>query len=173
MADVRAVHPSHPSGRIVHASLLVSAVALLALVPACSSSSNPTAVAPTTVTSATSTTATVPTSATVPDQAAAQIAACTATAKVVDVALAAYQAEKGTYPSPVPWSAATYATNYAALTTSSGGGPFMSRAPATTAFVIQFDSIGHVWVSPPGFYGPYDRGQDIDASPDACDAAVG
>jgi hypothetical protein len=109
----------------------------------------------------------------VPDQSAAQIAACTATAKVVDVALAAYQAEKGSDPSPAPWSAATYAMNYAALTASGGGGPFMSQTPPTTAFVIEFDSAGHVWVSPPGSYGAYDKGQDIDASPDACDAAVG
>jgi hypothetical protein len=39
--------------------------------------------------------------------------------------------------------------------------------------VIAFDTEGHVWVSPPGAYGPYNAGQDIDSNPDVCDAAVG
>jgi hypothetical protein len=109
----------------------------------------------------------------VPDQNPAQIAACSATAKVVETALAAYQAEKGAYPSPAPWTAATYAANYRALTASGGGGPFMAQTPPTTAYVIAFDAAGHVWVAPPGAYGQYNAGQDIDADPAVCDAAVG
>lgn len=109
-----------------------------------------------------------------PDQSPAQIAACTANAKVVEVGLQAYMAIKGAYPSPPsPWSAATYAANYEPLTAASEGGPFIPKAPPTTSYVIEYDSAGHVWVAPPGAYGPYDRGQDIDAVPAICDAAVG
>jgi hypothetical protein len=151
--------------------LLVGSVALLALFPACSSSSAPDAVA--TTTTASSVTATSSPPVTVPDQNPTQIAACSATAKVVQTALAAYQAEKGSYPTPAPWSAATYASNYEMLTTSGGSGPFIAEAPPTSSYIIAFDAAGHVWVAPPGAYGPYSAGQDIDTHPDICDAAVG
>ena len=59
------------------------------------------------------------------------------------------------------------------LTSASGGGPFIPKTPPTTSYVIEYDSAGHVWVAPPGSYGPYDTGQDFDAVPDICDAAVG
>lgn len=147
--------------------LLVCAVGLLAIVPACSSPSTPAATATSTTTSTTS-------SVTVPNQNPAEIAACTADAKVVEVALDAYMAVKGAYPSPPsPWSAATYVANYQPLTSAGDGGPFMASAPKTTSYVIEFDSAGHIWVAPPGTYGPYNKGQDFDASPDICDAAIG
>jgi hypothetical protein len=140
--------------------LLICGV-LLAVVPACSSTSTPSA-APTT------------TSVTAPNQNPAAIAACTTDAKVVEVALAAYDASKGAYPSPPSsWSAATYLANYQPLLSAGGGGPYMAAAPRTTSYVIEYDSAGHAWVSPPGSYGTYDKAQDIDVSPDICDAAVG
>ncbi len=147
-------------------ALLTGAVALLIMIPACSSSSTP-ATLPTSTTTTSS-------AVVLPNQAPAEIAACTADAKTLEVALGAYMAEKGAYPSPpAPWSAATYVANYAPLTASGNGGPFMASAPPTTSYVIEYDSAGHIWVAPPGSYGSYDRGQDFDASPDVCDPAVG
>src|ERR1700727_1869858 len=107
----------HDTGRtdrrrrsVVTAGLIVGAVALLAVVPACSSSTTPAAVSTSSSTSTTS-------AATVPNQNPAEIAACTADAKTVEVALDAYMAEKGAFPSPpAPWSAATYVANYQPLT---------------------------------------------------------
>jgi hypothetical protein len=149
------------------AGLLLGAGVLLAVVPACSSSSTPAAVSTSTTTSTTS-------SVTLPNQGPAEVAACTADAKTVEIALDAFLAEHGAYPSPAsPWSAATYVANYQPLTSSGSGGPFMASAPRTTSFVIEYDSAGHVWVAPPGNYGIYNRGQDIDLSPDICQAAVG
>jgi len=160
---------SRPHHLLTKAALLAGVVALLALVPACSSSSIPEVGA---TASTTTTTAAVP--VTLPNQEPAQIDACTATARVVETALAAYEAVKGAYPSPPsPWSAASYAANYQALTASGDGGPFVSTVPPTTSYDIEYDAAGHVWVTPPGIYGPYNQGQDIDVNPDTCDAAVG
>jgi hypothetical protein len=151
----------------VTAGLVLGAVVLLATVPACSSSPTPSA-APTT-SSTTSTTSSV----TLPEQSPAEIAACQADAKSVDLALQTYMADQGSYPSPPsPWSAATYAANYQPLTSSADGGPYLASPPHTTSYVIEYDSAGHVWVSPPGAYGAYNKGQDFDADPDVCDAAV-
>ncbi len=156
--------PSHEKRVGGRAGLLAGAIALLTVVPACSSPSTPAALSTSTTTSP----------VVLPDQGPAEIAACTADAKTVEVALDAYMAEKGVYPSPPsPWSAATYVANYGPLTSSGGGGPFMANPPHTTSYVIEYDSAGHVWVAPPGSYGPYNKGQDFDASPDICDAAVG
>ncbi|MFZ0252029.1 MAG: hypothetical protein WAL61_18955 [Acidimicrobiales bacterium] len=139
---------------------------LLVAVPACGSSSTPAALATTTTTTSSS--------VSLPDQGPAETAACTANAQGVSTALAAYQAEHGAYPSPpAPWSAATYASNYQPLTAAGGGGPFMASAPKTTSYVIEYDAAGHVWVAPPGSYGPYNKGQDIAVTPNICDAAVG
>ena len=80
----------------------------------------------------------------------------------------------GSYPSPLRRGApATYVANYQPLTSSGSGGPFLTAAPPTTSYVIEYDSAGHVWVAPPGSYGPYNSGQDIDISPDICQAAAG
>jgi hypothetical protein len=112
--------------------------------------------------------------ATLPEEDPAEIAACVADAKTLVVALDAYMAEKGTYPSPpAPWSAATYAANYQPLTAVSNGGPFLPSDPGTGFYVIEYDSAGHIWIAPPGAYGPYDKGQDFSADPNICDAAVG
>jgi hypothetical protein len=159
-------------------ALLVGALGLLVLVPACGAPSSPSAVSTTSAstTSSVPATPTTPTtsSVTLPEQAPAEIAACTADAKSVEVALDTYMAEKGTYPTPPsPWSAATYAADYAPLTSAADGGPFLAAAPHTSSYVVEYDAAGHVWVAPPGSYGPYNKGQNIDASPNICDAAVG
>ena len=58
--------------------------------------------------------------------------------------------QKGSFPSPAPWSAAAYAANFAPLTAAGGGGPYLSKPPDTRFYVIEYDSSGHVWVAPPG-----------------------
>ncbi len=118
---------------------------------------------------------TTPTSASIQQGSAAEVAACQSDARTVDTAVQAYMAEHGTYPSPPsPWSAASYAANFAPLTASGGGGPFMQTPPGTTFYVIEYDAAGHVWVAPPGSYQvSYNRGQDFDLDPDICTAAVG
>jgi hypothetical protein len=130
------------------------------------STSTSTAVAPSPSTS---------TSVAIQQASAAQVAACESDAKVVEVALAAYQAQKGAYPAPpAPWSAATYAGNYAPLTSAVGGGPYLDGRELSTAhFVVEYDASGHVWVAPPGAYDSYNHGQDFSANPDVCLAAVG
>jgi hypothetical protein len=126
----------------------------------------------TSTTSTTSTTAQSP--VTFQEGSAAEVANCESDAKVVEVALDAYMAEKGAYPSPPSaWSAATYAANFAPLTAAGGGGPFLPSVPATTYYVIEYDSAGHVWIAPPGSYGvSYNPGQSFDANENVCLAAV-
>jgi hypothetical protein len=150
------------------------AVALLVFLPACSSSSIP-ATAPTSSTTTQANSATSTTSpATVPEQNPAQVAACTADSQSVETALVAYMAEHGAYPPPpAPWSAATYASNFAPLTAASDGGPFLKSAPDAKFYVVAFDDAGHVWVAPPGAFGPYNKGQDFSLQPNICEAAVG
>ena len=118
---------------------------------------------------------TTPTSASIQQGSAAEVAACQSDARTVDTAVQAYMAEHGTYPSPPsPWSAASYAADFAPLTASGAGGPFMQTPPGTTFYVIEYDSAGHVWVAPPGSYqAAYNKGQDFDLNPDICTAAVG
>jgi hypothetical protein len=164
--------PHRPEHRKSTTSSLIGAgllVVLLAAVPACSSS--PTT--PATGATAPSTTPTT-TSVTLPIQNPAEEAACVADGQSVETALAAYMAEHGSYPTPpAPWSAETYAANYAPLTVASDGGPFLRSAPGTKFYAIAYDSAGHVWITPPGAYGPYNTGQDLALQPDICDAAVG
>jgi hypothetical protein len=163
------------SQRITTAGLLIGAVALLAFVPACSSSSTPAAVSTSTSSTTTSTSPTPTTSSvTLPEQNPAELAACVADAQTLSEALAAYMAEKGAYPSPpTPWSAATYVENYQPLTAASAGAAFLKSPPGTKYYVIEYDSAGHIWIAPPGNYSPYDKGQDFAADPNVCDAAVG
>jgi hypothetical protein len=113
---------------------------------------------------------------TVPHQEEAAVAACVSDAKVLEVALEAYKASKGSFPSPPdPWSVASYANNYAPLTGSSTGGPWMHSPFTTTNYVIEYDSAGHVWVAPPGSYeATYNPGQSFDRNPGGvCGAAAG
>ncbi len=74
-------------------------------------------------------------------------------------------AQKGAFPTPPsPWSAATYAANFAPLIPSYLHNPF-----ATSSYVIEYDSSGHVWVAPPGSYAvAYNPGQDFNSNPDVC-----
>jgi len=161
------VAPSHRRPSNATAALLIGAVALVAFIPACSSSSTPAAVSTSSTTSTT-------TSVTVPEQNPAELATCVADAQTLAEALDTYMAEKGDYPSPPgPWSAATYADNYQPLTAPSGGGSFLMSAPGTKYYVIEYDAAGHIWIAPPGIYGPYNKGQDFNADPNICEAAVG
>ena len=145
---------------------------LLATVPACSSRSTPMAASTTSAPTASTTSTT--SSVVFPQGSAAEVADCESDAKTLETALAAYQAETGAYPLPSPWSAATYATNFLPLTAATHGGPFLPNPPATKFYVIEYDSAGHIWIAPPGSYGAtYNPGQDFDAHPDICDAAVG
>jgi len=163
---------SHGTRSVATAALLIGAIALLAFVPACSSPSTPAASSTST---STSTTATTPTtsSVTLPEQDPAELAACVSDAQTLAEALDAYMAEEGAYPSPpAPWSAASYVANFGPLTAASGGGPFLKSTPGTRFYVVAYDSAGHVWVAPPGSYGPYNAGQDFALDPNVCDAAV-
>lgn len=107
--------------------------------------------------------------------AAAEVADCQSDAQNIETALQAFNAEKGTYPSPPsPWSAATYVSDFGPLTSAGGGGPFLGVAPPTSHYVIEYDASGHVWVAPTGIYQTtYNVGQSFGGNPDICIAAVG
>ncbi len=157
---------------VVVVALVLAVVAAGGLAFALTRTGNP--AAPPTSTS-TTVAPTTSTSVAIQQASAAQVAACESDARVVEVALAAYQAQKGAYPvPPAAWSAATYAGNYAPLTSAVGGGPYLDgRELSTTHFVVEYDASGHVWVAPPGAYDSYNHGQDFSANPDVCLAAVG
>jgi hypothetical protein len=80
--------------------------------------------------------------------------ACKADYKVLQVALAAYNATAGSNPAPpAPWSASTYASNFAPLVSGSAkGGPYMHAALDPTHYVIEYDTQGNVWIEPAGMY---------------------
>jgi hypothetical protein len=104
---------------------------------------------------------------------ATQTAACEADAKVVEVALDAYNATNGGFPTPPSaWSAVTYQADYAPLTSSANHGPFMHSVPATTHYVVEYDSAGHVWVEPPGQYdATYNPAHSLDVATSCADVA--
>jgi hypothetical protein len=163
-----------PSRPLVRLSVLAGILVALPCLSACSaqttSSSTPTTTTPTTAAVPPTTTA-----VTVQQGSAAEVSACGADAKSLEVALQAYMAVQGAYPAPPSaWSAASYDGNFAPLTSSQSGiGPFLPRAPATTSYVIEYDAAGHVWVAPPGSYGAsYNPGQSFDTNPGICLAAV-
>ena len=151
--------------------VLVVAIGLAAgLVYATSSSSNR---AHSTSPPVPSTSSSTSSPVTVPHQTQAAVASCEADAKSLEVALEAYMAQSGSFPAPPsPWSAAAYSSNFAPLTGSGHGGPYLHSPPATTHYVIEYDASGHVWVAPPGSYGVYDPGQDFDKQPNACFATT-
>ena len=151
---------------------IIAGIAILATVPACSSSSNPTT-APTSTSHPTPTT-TTSSSVTFAQGSAAEVADCQSDAQTIETALQAYMAEKGTYPSPpFPWSAANYVVDFAPLTSGTDGGAFLHMPPSSNYYVIEYDSDGHVWVAPPGNYSAtYNAGQDFAANPNVCLAAV-
>jgi hypothetical protein len=110
---------------------------------------------------------------TVPHQTEATVASCEADAKSLEVALEAYMAQNGSLPSPPStWSAATYSSNFAPLTASARGVPYLHAPPPTKNYVIEYDASGHVWIAPPGSYGAYNPGQDFDKQPNVCFAAA-
>jgi hypothetical protein len=93
---------------------------------------------------------------------AAAVAACRSDVTDVQTALAAYQATNGSYPTPpAGWSAASYPTNFAPLTSATPPGPFLKMPPGDNEYVILWDSAGHIWVEPPGTFTPtYDVAND-------------
>ena len=128
--------------------------ALLIVVPACSTSSpstsTSTSASPSTSTSTSMASPPTSTPVTFQQGSAAEVADCGADAKSLEVALQTYMATQGAYPSPPSaWSAATYVANFGPLTSPQGSiGPSLQHAPATTFYVIEYDSSGHVWVAP-------------------------
>jgi hypothetical protein len=147
---------------------------IFAVVSGVNSAPTPKSTSATTVATSKPAPTSTPTSVTIQQASQAEVAACESDAKVVQVALAAYQAQQGHYPSPAPWSAAAYAGNYLPLTSAgAGGGPYLHNPPATTHYIVEFDSSGHVWIAPPGAYDAYNQGQDFDANPEVCLAAIG
>lgn len=100
---------------------------------------------------------------------------CQADVKTVDIAVQAYQAQKGSFPTPpAPWSAATYYSNYGPLTSAASGGEFLHLAPSPDNYVVEYDSSGNVWVAPPGQYEPtFQPSQGLDALQSACQSATG
>jgi Domain of unknown function (DUF4190) len=107
-------------------------------------------------------------------QQAQLVAQCQADVKTVDVALAAYHAETSSLPVPTTaWSAGSYASNYGPLTTGAQGDTFLSAAPATSNYVVEYDSAGDVWVGPPNsFEQSYNPNQDLGVNAEACRSAV-
>lgn len=108
------------------------------------------------------------------DPSAAEASGCEADAKSVEIAVLAYQAQNGAYPTPPSaWTAATYTANYSPLTTqTSKGGPYLHAAISTTHYVVEYDSIGHVWIEPPGQYdATYDPAHSLDVSTSCADVA--
>ncbi len=105
----------------------------------------------------------------------AAVQQCQADLRTVDVAVTAYWMDMGAYPKPAArWSPATYASNYARLTSRVDGGPWLQRAPSSGAYVVEYDAAGHVWVAPAGTYeASFVPSQGLDANPDACRVAVG
>ena len=113
------------------------------------------------------------TSAVVVTNQSAAVGLCRADALSVQTAVQAYQAQNGSYP-PVlaPWGASTYVTNYATLTSSSSnGGPWLKVAPATSSYVVEFDSTGDVWVDGVGDYSGYTRAHDLNSDSNVCTVA--
>jgi len=104
-----------------------------------------------------------------------RILQCESDVKSVETAVAAYQAEKGSFPDPpAPWSAGTYMINYAPLTSGENGGPYLHLTPGTTDYVVEYNSTGNVWVAPPNtFEASFDPNQGLGANPNACEAAAG
>jgi hypothetical protein len=100
---------------------------------------------------------------------------CEGEVRSVEIAVTAYHAQTGKFPTPpAPWSAATYASNYEPLTSATNSGPFLNVAPSPNNYVIEYDSSGNVWVAPPGQYGAtFEPGQGFDTNPSACQDATG
>jgi hypothetical protein len=150
---------------------VVGVVTLLSTLPACSSPSTPSTISSST--SSTMATSTTAPSVVFPQGLSAEVAACEADGKTVEIAVEAYMAEKGAYPTPPsPWSATTYVGNFSPLTSAGGGGPYLAKPPGTANYVIEYDSSGDVWVAPPGAYGAtFNPGQSM-ANTDVCEPAV-
>jgi len=100
--------------------------------------------------------------------------ACQSDVDAVAGALDDYHASTGAFPVPAqPWGPASYAQDYAPLTSAGGSGGVLRSLPSTAHYVIEFDGSGHLWVEPAGHYtAAYDPSRDA-RNPDACDLGAG
>ena len=100
-----------------------------------------------------------------------EIQSCVADFINIQAALNEYKTKVGSYlPPPAPWSHATYRMNYKPLLTSQAGGPYIQKSPDATRYVIEYDSMGRVWVEPAHTYV-----QSVNvatASPNGCSLAT-
>jgi hypothetical protein len=63
--------------------------------------------------------------------------------------------------------------NFSPLTSTHDGGPYLRTAPATTHYVIEYNSSGKVWVEAPGVYDTrYNPSRSFNASGLACAVGV-
>ncbi len=106
--------------------------------------------------------------------ASSSVSQCQGDIRSVAVAVDAYHAQKGSFPEPpAPWSAQTYTSNYAPLTSGADGGPYIHVPPATGSYVIEYDSSGNVWVAPPGnFESEMQPDQTLAGNAEGCELAV-
>ena len=108
------------------------------------------------------------------DTASSSVNQCQADIRTVAVAVDAYHAEKGSFPEPpAAWTAQTYASNYSLLTSGEDGGPYLHVPPATASYVIEYDSLGNVWVAPPdNFESAMQPDQTLAGNADGCQLAI-
>jgi hypothetical protein len=108
------------------------------------------------------------------DSASSVVNQCQGDIRSVAVAVDAYHAQNGSFPEPpAAWTAGTYASNYAPLTSETAGGPYLHVPPATAGYVIEYDSLGNVWVAPPGnFESSMQPDQTLAGNDDGCQLAI-
>ena len=108
----------------------------------------------------------------------ATISSCKADAKTVEVAIQAYDAQTGTFPST--WSQIISASSVVNTIVQGANsfpetttiGPYLRQQPGATHYIIQFNASGQVWVSPPGTTSVYATGLDYDLTGGtSCDVA--
>lgn len=102
---------------------------------------------------------------------------CNTSSLSVQRALAVYKAKFGSYPTPPrPWSESNYSSNFSPLLkVSAKSGLFaLTKAPDTNKYVIEYDSLGHVWVERPGTYRrSNDARQDFSTNLNVCSEITG
>ncbi len=139
--------------------LLVVALAglgavIFAVVSGVNSAPTPKSTSATTVTTSKPAPSSTPTSVAIQQASQAEVAACEADAKDVEIALAAYPGAEGR----LPLAAGTVECRRVRgqlpppHVCRRGGGPYLHNPPSTTRYIVEYDSSGHVWIAPPGAY---------------------
>jgi hypothetical protein len=102
---------------------------------------------------------------------------CNTAAVSVSNALERYKGLHGSYPTPEePWSASTYAGNYAALVKASTKTGLLALVapPRTSRYVVEYDSTGHIWVEGPGVFLPSnDPSNEFPNNVNVCEQVTG